>query len=105
MTTYQIEGPWRGKLAIVPRPRGGGWLEDEVVAWRDEGFDVVVSLLTNEEMEDLDLGREADLSQMHGLQFCEFPIPDLGVPDSLAAAQKLLGKLDRSLAAGKKVAI
>jgi len=105
MTTYQIEGPWRGKLAIVPRPRGGEWLEDEVLTWQDQGFDVVVSLLTSDEMKDLDLDREADLSRMHGLQFCEFPIPDLGVPDSLAAAQQLLVKLDKNLTAGKKVAI
>jgi protein-tyrosine phosphatase len=105
MTTYQIEGPWRGKLAIVPRPRGGEWLEDEVVAWQVGGFDVVVSLLTSDELKNFDLGREADLSRMHGLQFCEFPIPDLGVPDSLATAQKLLGRLDKALTAGKKVAI
>lgn len=105
MTTYQIEGPWRGKLAIVPRPRGGEWLEDEVLALQDEGFDVVVSLLTSDEMKDLDLNGEADLSRTHGLQFYAFPIPDLGVPDSLATAQKLLGTLDKALTAGKKVAI
>ena len=46
MTRYQIEGPWRGQLAIVPRPRGEDWLRDEARAWKDEGFDVVVSLLT-----------------------------------------------------------
>jgi len=105
VTSYQTKGPWRGQLAIVPRPRGGEWLEDEVRAWKDDGFDLVVSLLTGDELRELDLTREAELSRAHGLQFCEFPIPDLGVPYSLAAAQELIDKLNASLAAGKKVAI
>jgi len=105
MTSYRIKGPWRGQLAIVPRPRGGEWLEDEVRAWKDDGVDLVVSLLTVDELEELDLTHEADLSRANGLQFCEFPIPDLGVPYSLAAAQEVIDKLNASLAAGKKVAI
>ena len=105
MTSYQIQGPWRGQLAIVPRPRGGEWLEDEVRAWKDEGFDVVVSLLTADEIRELGLAREAELSMSLGLQSCEFPIPDLGVPQSMTATQEFLGKLDQALAAGKRVAI
>jgi hypothetical protein len=27
---YWIEGPWPSQLAILPRPRGGEWLEDEI---------------------------------------------------------------------------
>jgi len=105
MTSYPIEGPWRGQLAIVPRPRGDEWLDDEVRAWKDEGFDVVVSLLTREEVEELGLTHEADLSRARGLQFCEFPIPDLDVPQSSVNAQNFLGKLSTALAAGKNVAI
>jgi hypothetical protein len=30
---YWINTPWPGRLAIVPRPRGGDWLEEEVGAW------------------------------------------------------------------------
>jgi hypothetical protein len=25
-----VSGPWRGKLVILPRLRGGDWLEDEI---------------------------------------------------------------------------
>ena len=52
MTTklYWIEGPWPGRLAILPRPRGGEWLEDEVQLWQQSGLDVVLSLLTHEEI-------------------------------------------------------
>jgi hypothetical protein len=52
---YWIERPWRGRLAIMPRPRGGDWLDDEIQSWRRSGVDVVVSLLTREEESDLNL--------------------------------------------------
>jgi hypothetical protein len=42
---YWVEGPWSGRLAIMPRPRGGDWLEEEIQSWRRSGIDVVVSLL------------------------------------------------------------
>jgi protein-tyrosine phosphatase len=101
MTSYQIKGPWPGLLAIVPRPRGGEWLDDEVRALKDAGFDLVVSLLTTDETKELGLTNEAELSQAQGLQFCNFPIPDYEVPDS----RKFIGELDGALGAGKKIAI
>ena len=105
MTSYQIEGPWRGELAIVPRPRGGDWLEGEIRALKDEHFDVLVSLLTRDESDEFDLALEADLSRAHGLQFCEFPIPDLGIPRSPAAARQLIVRLRSALEAGEKIGI
>lgn len=105
MTTYQIEGPWRGQLAIVPRPRGEDWLADEALAWKAEGFDVVVSLLTTEEMKELGLVDEAKVSRTLGLQFYQLQIPDLGVPSSMAVAQEFLERLISELAAGKKIAV
>ncbi len=52
---YWIDGPWRGKLAIAARPRGGDWIADEIASWRGSGVDVIVSLLTAEEERDLEL--------------------------------------------------
>ncbi len=104
MTGYQIEGPWPGQLAIVPRPRGGDWLEDELRAFKEEGFDLVVSLLTEDESQELGLARESDLSRKHELKFLGFPIPDLGTPDS-AAAQEFLGRLHRALSAAERIAV
>ena len=105
MTSYPIEGPWQGELAIVPRPRGGDWLDDEIHALKDGHFDVLVSLLTRDESDEFDLAAEADLSCAHGLQFCEFPITDLGIPQSLTAARVLIDKLYGGLRAGKKIAV
>lgn len=105
MISYHIEGPWPGKLAIVPRPRGGDWLKDEVRTLKDEEFDVLVSLLTEAESEELGLASEADLSRTNALQYFSFPIPDLGVPDSAEAAHQFVNELHRALVAGKKVAL
>ena len=46
---YWIEGPWLSRLAIMPRPRGGDWLEDEITSWRHVGIDTIVSALMKEE--------------------------------------------------------
>jgi protein-tyrosine phosphatase len=102
---YWIEGPWPGRLAILPRPRGGDWLEDEIDAWRRAGVDMVVSLLTPDEVTDLGLGDEANISRRNGIDFASFPIPDRGVPSSAAAAAELVTKLDAALANGRTVAV
>jgi predicted protein tyrosine phosphatase len=102
---YWIEGPWTGRLAIVPRPRGGDWLEDEVQAWQYAGLDRVVSLLTPDEVADFDLGKEAAWCQAHGIQFVSFPIPDRSVPASRNAALALVRQLEEALAEGKHIAV
>jgi len=102
---YWIEGPWLGRLAISSRPRGGDWLEDEIRSWQRAGLDVIVSLLTSDEIADLDLMQEAKLCQDHGLQFISFPIVDRSVPSSRRTAIDLVRKLDETLTAGKDVVI
>jgi len=102
---YRIEGPWPGQLAIVPRPRGGDWLEDEVRAWQQAGLDVIVSLLTRDEAANLDLAQEAALCRAYGLEFFSFPIIDGGVPSSRWATLDLVRQLDNALAEGKRVAV
>jgi protein-tyrosine phosphatase len=105
MTSYLIKGPWPGKLAIIPRPRGGDWLENEVRSLREEGFQIVVSMLTREEAEELDLTQEAAIVREHGLQFLNYPVPDRGVPNSRESAREFLETLQIALLAGKKIAV
>jgi len=102
---YWIEGPWPGRLAILPRPRGGEWLEDDVHAWQQVGLDGVVSLLTREEITDLDLAQEERFCQANGIQFVSFPIVDRGTPASRGATFDLVRKLDGALAEGKNLAL
>ena len=40
---FWIPGPWRGRLAIASRPRGGDWLDDEADAWRQADIDMLLS--------------------------------------------------------------
>ena len=104
-TVYWIESNWPGKLAIIPRPRGGDWLEDEACAWKEAGLDVIVSLLEKDEAADLDLSAEAELSKAAGLEFISFPIVDRSIPISRSAALALLQDLARLLASGKNVGV
>jgi hypothetical protein len=45
-------------LAIMPRPRAGDWLEDEVSSWHGAGIRTVVSLLEAHEVAELGLDSE-----------------------------------------------
>ncbi len=89
----------------MPRPRGGDWLEDEIQTWRRSGVDVVVSLLTPDEIADLSLAEEGRLSLANGIQFFSFPIADRGVPLSREAFSDLVMKLAEQLARGKNIAV
>lgn len=102
---FWIPGPWRGRLAIATRPRGGDWLDDEANAWRQADIDVIVSLLENEEADHLELLAERRVAEDHALRFISFPIPDRGVPASLQEAVSLIGGITGQLDAGKNVAV
>jgi protein-tyrosine phosphatase len=92
-------------LAIMPRPRAGDWLEDEIAQWQREGLVSVVSLLEPAEIAELGLGSEPDLCASRGMEFFSFPIPDRGVPVSTAAFDSFLAPLVARLHAGKSVGV
>lgn len=102
---YWIEGPWKGRLAIFARPRGGDWLEDEVRFWKKAGLDTVVSALVPEETQELELSNEAALCKIHGINFISFPVEDREVPLSMSRTRELAETLDNALDAGKSVGI
>lgn len=102
---YWIEGPWHGRLAILPRPRGGDWLADEVRSWKKAGINTVVSLLTPNETSDLALTQESKLVRDDGLEFLSFPIIDRSIPASRGAAIEFVRKLGNVLDQGKHVGI
>ncbi len=102
---YWITGPWPGKLAIVPRPRGGDWLADEVKAWRQAGLDVIVSALLPVETAEFALEDEGNLCRAAGIEFVSFPIPDRQTPASPEKTLELARKLADRLTAGKNVAV
>ena len=93
------------QLAIVPRPRGGEWLEDEMIALREAGIDVVVSMLENVEAAELGLEREDAAAQSAGLNFVSFPIHDRSVPASREKFEELLSELDSQIKNKKRIGI
>lgn len=101
---YLIPTPAPGRLAILPRPRGEDWLADEVAAWRQAGVDVVLSMLTPDEVADLGLTAEADECRAQGIQFLTLPVPDRGVPAPKVAAD-VFARLAGLIGNGKTVAV
>lgn len=81
-TTYPIRTATPGRLAIVARPRGGDWLCDEITALSREGIDVLVSMLTPDETEELGLCGEAEECQAANLTFFNIPLLDRSVPQN-----------------------
>jgi protein-tyrosine phosphatase len=104
-TIYWIPDAWPGHLAIVPRPRGGDWLADEIEGWRRAGIDVVVSALEPDEEDTFDLSREAALYRERGIELIAFPIVDRSVPSSVRPFDELIQRLHERLHAGKNVAV
>lgn len=92
-------------LAVMPRPRSGDWLEDEVGNWQRVGFQTIVSLLEPAEVSELELSAEPGLCVSRGMEFLSFPIPDRGVPASARAFDTFLEPVVRRLLAGTSVAV
>jgi protein-tyrosine phosphatase len=102
---YWIKTPAAGRLAISARPRGGDWLKDEIEGWREQGIDVVVSLLTASENAELELKDEGQFSKARALRFVSFPIEDRNVPKSAAKLQELAAQINSEIQQGKNVAV
>jgi len=92
-------------LAIMPRPRAGDWLDDEISSWQTAGICTVVSLLEAHEVAELGLTDEARLCSTHGIEFVSFPIPDRGVPTSYGVLNQLVVPLVPKVKSGHMVAV
>ncbi|MGZ5156113.1 MAG: protein-tyrosine phosphatase family protein [Caldimonas sp.] len=102
---HWVRGIEPHRLALMPSPRGGQWLADEIAAWRASAIDTVVCLLEAREVRELELDAEARLCSDHGIEFRSFPIADRGTPGSTREAALLLTRLHARLLSGKGVAI
>ena len=54
---YVVDTPAPGRLATMAHPRGGDWLEDECAGLADAGVDLLVSALTDSELQELSLAQ------------------------------------------------
>jgi protein-tyrosine phosphatase len=93
------------RLAIVPRPRGNDWLEDEVRSLQQAGIDVLVSMLTTDEASELGLSDEGAACEQVGIAYRSFSIRDREVPSSYAVIKLFVDELRKELHAGKSVGV
>jgi len=100
-----IEGEGAPHLAIVMRPHGDDWLQDELCRIRDGGIDTLVSLLEPPEARMLGLAQEEPLARAAGIQFLSFPIPDTQVPEDEAAFRRFVSDLAQRLQRGQRVGV
>jgi protein-tyrosine phosphatase len=98
-----IEEARPSRLAIVLRPRGGEGLQADLERARAEGIDVLVSLLTREDNEDLGLTEEGRIAQQLGMRFVSYPILDRCTPVDGAGFRRLVADLRDQVRAGRSV--
>ena len=102
---FWISGNPTPGLAIVLRPRGNDWLEDELLRMKGNGVDVLVSLLELEEVEELGLSEEGTLAMRNGLAYLSFPIQDRHVPPRLERFRSFVKELASRVRTGERVAV
>lgn len=102
---FWIEGNPPVGLAVVLRPRGGDWLEDEIKKLARRGVETLVSLLEPEEAGWLGLTDEGPLAEQAGMKFLSFPIQDVHVPADLLAFRAFVAGLAERLRAGERIAM
>ncbi len=84
------------RLGILPRPRGGASLLDEMESLKAQGVDDLVSLLTPDEVRELELEREAEVCAEVQIAFYRFAIEDRDVPRDLSALNALPDRLGQA---------
>ena len=102
---FWIKGNPPAPLAIVLRPRGDDWLEDDLLKLKQGGIETVVSMLEEDEAVLLALADESVLAKKTGLQFLSFPIPDTQVPTDTAAFRSFVAGLANRLRAGERIGV
>lgn len=104
MNLYWVE-LGNARLAIVARPRGRDWLEDDIKSLKGAGVDALVCALTPAESEELGLSAEDSACRSCGIEFISFPIEDRSVPASASDFGGLITRLHFLLSTGKHLAI
>ena len=92
-------------LSIVLRPRGGDWLQDDLHTLNRVGVNVLVSMLTLEEEEELGLATERACCSTAGMDYLSVPIADLGIPTDSATFEGAVRKVVAALQLGHSVAV
>ena len=104
MSLYWINAK-SSRLAIAARPRGGDWLGDDLRRLKNSGVDVLVSMLTQNEMKELGLLLEQEECRACGIECLNFPIEDRGLPGDISRFKEFVDQIAIRSKEGKSVAI
>jgi protein-tyrosine phosphatase len=102
-TVLWIDEAQPSRLAIVLRPSGGRGLAADLQVVRDAGINVLVSLLTPEDNEDLALTEEGSIAEQLGMRFISYPIQDRETPADLASFRRLVTELRDLVRSGHRI--
>jgi protein-tyrosine phosphatase len=105
LSLYWIENTYSFRLAIVARPRGGDWLQDELRRLQNSEVQILISTLTQSEITELGLHQEQEECRACGIQYLNFPIEDRSVPESLLQFKAFVDQVAVQVKEGKSVAI
>jgi protein-tyrosine phosphatase len=92
-------------LAIVLCPRGGRHLQGELRHLKRAGIENLVSLLSDEQVEMLDLAEEGKLARQLGMRFLSHPIPDHQLPPDEPAFRAFVSGLADRLRSGEHIGV
>ena len=104
-TIYPIADAIPNRVAIAARPRGNDWLCEEISALSREGIDILVSMLTGEEVEELGLNHESAECAAAGIRFVNVAIPDRLVPSDRNAFLCSVEELATEVREGRYLAV
>jgi protein-tyrosine phosphatase len=102
---FVVEPIGSGFLAVMARPVPGEWIDDEFAGISALGIRCVVSLLESAEAKEIGLGDEDAHCERHSMEFVSFPIPDRGLPGSVAEFAEFTHSLYESIGRGNNTVI
>lgn len=101
---YIVETIGSGFLAVMAKPVSE-WLGDELSGLAREGVRRLISLLESQESLELGLTHEEKICATNGIEFVSYPIPDRGVPDSVATFKELTLRTYHESAGGRSTVV
>jgi protein-tyrosine phosphatase len=104
-TVYPVTDAAPNHIAIVARPRGNDWLCEEISALSREGIEILVSMLTDEEAEELGLNDESAECAAAGISFVNVAIRDRSVPSDTNAFLRSVEQLATRVREGRYLGV